>query len=219
MAQDGDEAQGEPSQQQVLDALIQRVGQHDDTAFARFYDLTVKRVYTLACKILRDPKAAEDVVADVYFQAWRRSAGHYDMARGHALAWLMTICRSRALDSLRRRDLAELHPVPEQLRPDLYRHDDNPLDLLLALERDSGVRAALTVLSEQERGMVSLAFFQGLSHQEIATQTGAPLGSVKTVLRRAMLILRDRLEPAVAGPPEQLPQQPILEIPPPHHIP
>lgn len=205
---------GEQSEQQRLGLLLCRVAQQDATALARFYDLTIARVYTLAHKITREAQGAQDVVVEVYFQLWRQSA-KYDASRGPVLAWLLTICRSRALDYLRRRDSAELHAAPERLRPDLYRDDDSPLDLLLALERDSEVRVALGVLSVNEQRLVSLAFFQGLSHQEIAARTGTPLGSVKTALRRVVQILRERLTPAVSPPPEGLSAQPVREIPPP----
>ena len=210
----GSTPEGEQPEQQRLGLLLCRIAQQDAAALARFYDLTIARVYTLAHKITRETQGAQDVVVEVYFQLWRQSA-KYDTARGPVLAWLLTICRSRALDYLRRRDSAELHPAPEQLRPDLYRDDDSPLDLLLALERDSEVRIALSGLNDNEQRLVSLAFFQGLSHQEIAARTGTPLGSVKTTLRRVVQILRERLESAVSVPPEGLSTQTVGEIPPP----
>jgi RNA polymerase sigma factor (sigma-70 family) len=202
--------------QQTLHALLQRVAQQDHTAFARLYDLTVTPTYTFAYRIVRETRGAEDVVTEVYCQIWENAAS-YDMSRGRVLGWILTICRSRALDYLRRRDSAELHPAPEQLRPDLFRVDDSPLDLMLALERDSQVRAALTALNEREQHVVSLAFFEGLSHQEICERTAIPLGSVKTVLRRVLEILRGLLEPS-ADLPALSAQQQTLERPPPPRV-
>lgn len=164
----------------------------DESALAAFYDATIGRVYGLALRITRKPEAAEEVVADVYLQVWRNAAA-YDAARGRALTWLLTICHSRALDLLRRRDEAEPHPEPETLRPDLQEGDNDPLDLLQAIERDSAVYAALETLNPIQRQLIALAFFKGLSHQEAAAQSGLPLGTVKTHIRRALEQLRQAL--------------------------
>jgi len=187
-----------PPGDDVLRKLIARMAQGEEAALAEFYDATAARVYALAKRIVREAQTAEEIVSDVYLQAWQQ-AQRYDPARGHALAWLLTVCRSRALDRLRRRDPAEPHPAPDGLRPDLFRDEDDPLALLAAFERESRVRAALAGLGEKEQRLLALAFFQGLSHREIAMYTRMPLGSVKTVLRRAMETLRARLagaEPA-----------------------
>jgi RNA polymerase sigma-70 factor (ECF subfamily) len=177
----------------TLTDLVARMACGDQTALAQFYDATAARVFGLARRITRNPQAAEEVVADTYLQTWQQAA-RYDADRGRALTWLLTICRSRALDALRRCDDAELHPEPDRLRPELYRDERGPLDALLAFERGSRVRNALTTLGEAERRLILLAFFDGLSHQEIAGRTGMPLGSVKTVVRRGLLKLRDNLE-------------------------
>jgi RNA polymerase sigma-70 factor (ECF subfamily) len=106
------------------------------------------------------------------------------------------ICRTRALDHLRRREPAQPHAAPDSLRPDLYRDDNDPLDLLAALERDKRMHAAVASLHDDARRLLALAFFQGLSHREIADRTGLPLGTVKTTLRRAMQELKQMLEHA-----------------------
>jgi len=176
----------------ILRNLIARMAQAEDAALAEFYDATAARVFALAKRIVREPRTAEEIVSDVYLQAWQQ-AQRYDPARGHVLAWLLTICRSRALDRLRQRDPAEPHPAPDSLRPDLYRDDADPLELVAAFEHGSRVRAALAGLGEKEQRLLLLAFFQGLSHREIAAHTRMPLGSVKTILRRAVETLRVRL--------------------------
>ena len=176
-------------QQELLRSLLARVAAGEAAALATLYDATAARVYAVALRITRDAGSAEEVVSDVYLQVWK-TAARYDVARGPVIAWLLVICRSRALDNLRRRDDAELHPEPEQLRPDLDRSDSEPFDDFVALERSSRVHAAIALLDDKSKHLLALAFFQGLSHQEIADHTRLPLGSVKTVLRTAMQKLR-----------------------------
>ena len=189
----------EPSASEVHDTLLRtligRMARRDETALAAFYDATAARTYALARRITRESAAAEEVISDVYFQVWQQ-AERFDPARGRALAWVLMMCRTRALDHLRRLPPVERHPAPDGLRPDLYRDDNDPLELLLALERDSRVLAAVTTLSDNARRLLALAFFQGLSHQEIADHTGLPLGTVKSSLRRAMQELKQLLENA-----------------------
>ena len=180
-------------QQELLHSLLTRVAAGDNGALSALYDATAARAYGVALRITRDASSAEEVVSDVYLQIWK-TAARYDATRGPVIAWLLVICRSRALDNLRRRDDAELHPAPEQLRPDLDRSDSGPFDDFVALERSTRVHAAIALLDDKSKQLLALAFFQGLSHQEIADHTRLPLGSVKTVLRTAMLKLRATLE-------------------------
>lgn len=178
-------------------SLLARMAARDEAALAQFYDATAARVYALARRITGQPQAAEEVASDVYLQVWRQ-AQRYDAARGKVIAWVLTICRSRALDHRRRQDQAQTHPDPDRLRPDLCCDDGAPLDLLLAVERSGHVHAALTTLNETQRHLLSLSFFEGLSHQEIAARTGMPLGSAKTVLRKALQTLKEILQPTVS---------------------
>lgn len=186
-------------QETVLRALLVRLRRRDETALAEFYDATAARVYALAKRIVRQAGIAEEVVSDVYLQIWQQ-AERYDAARGRVLTWTLTICRSRALDRLRRHDETETHPEPYHLRPDLDRHDDDPLALLLAVERNSRVYAALATLDATQQRLLALAFLRGLTHQEIAAHTHMPLGSVKTVLRRALETLRTQLGGTMLAP-------------------
>jgi RNA polymerase sigma factor (sigma-70 family) len=172
--------------------LIARMAAGEEAALGRFYDLTLGRVIALARRIVGSREAAEDVAAEVYLQAWRH-AGEYSPVRGAALAWLLIICRSRALDSLRRRDEAEPHPDPASLKPEEASERDNPIDLLQAFERDSAVHAAMTRLSPVQRQLMGLHFFRGLSHQEIAGHLGMALGTVKSHLRRGLSALQEAL--------------------------
>lgn len=183
---------GERPSQARLDALLGRIARRDEIALADFYDVTVGYAYALARRITRDADAAEDVVSEVYLQAWRQAA-RYDPHRGGVLAWLLAICRSRALDYLRRRDPAEIHPAPHNLQARNVWLADGPDDFFAVFERDSRVHAALARLDEKARRLVELAYFRGLTHQEIAARAAIPLGSVKTTLRRAVVTLRERL--------------------------
>ncbi len=179
----------------LLVGLLARIAGRDEAALAEIYDATVHRIYALALRISGERQAAEEIVSDVYFQIWNQ-VERYDPARGRVLAWMMIVCRSRALDQRRRRDTAEPHPDPSALCADLATDDNDPLDLLLVIERNSAVGRALTCLGARERSLLSMAFFGGLTHQEIAHQTGMPLGSIKSILRRSMQTLRPLLDQA-----------------------
>jgi RNA polymerase sigma factor (sigma-70 family) len=161
----------------------------EQRALERLYDLTVRRAYTVALRIVRSPQLAEEVVEDAYWQAWRE-AQRYDAARGRVLTWLLTICRTRALDALRRRDPAEAHEDVDRFRANEEGDSCEPSAMIEAVERSSAVRAALESLKPQARQLVSLAFFRGLTQQEIAEASGLPLGTVKATLFRAYQQMR-----------------------------
>ena len=175
-----------------LAALLAAVARRDEAALARIYDLTIGRVYGVCLRIARKPEAAEEIAGDVYLQVWT-SAHTYNAERGHPLAWLMVIARSRALDHLRRADPAESHAEPETLA-DYALTADDPHNLLAAAEAGSALHAAMAALPAVQRQLLALAFFQGLSHSEIAQHARLPLGTVKTHVRRALAALRAALE-------------------------
>ncbi len=181
-----------PDDDAALDTLlagyVARMTCRDERALEALYDSTLGRVHAMALRIVGRRELAEEVVEDTYFQAWRRAAD-YDAARGRVLAWLLTICRSRALDALRRADPAEPHEDPAGLSEDVSAEAD-PLRQLELFRRDSAVRAALAALKPQARQLLALAFFRGLTHQEIAACSGLPLGTVKATLHRACRQLR-----------------------------
>lgn len=109
------------------------------------------------------------------------------------MAWLMTLARSRALDHLRRRDEAMLHPEPETLVEDSPELRDNPAQLLSSARRDECLNVALDRLDPLPRQLLALAFYRGLTHDEIAQQTQLPLGTVKSHIRRGLASMRDAL--------------------------
>ncbi len=168
------------------------MAQGDETALNALYEATLSRIYGLALRVTRREDLAEDVVVEVYWQAWR-DAARYDARRGEPMAWLYTICRSRALDTLRRRDDADLHPDPEELIASLPGNETEPSDALCAAQAGTALATALERLTPVQRQMVALAFFRGLTHQEVAEHTGLALGTVKSHLKRAQDALRQVL--------------------------
>ena len=161
-------------------AIVRR----DQAAFDKLYAATVNRAWSVAVRIVRQPEAAEEVVEDCFWQVWRE-AERFDATRGRVLTWVLTICRSRALDYLRRKDIAEPMADIETLRSSELADDHDPLDILSATERASAVHRALDQLKPRERQMISLAFFRGLTHQEIADASAMPIGTVKTIMHKA----------------------------------
>ncbi len=163
----------------------------DEGALTRLYNATLSRVYAVALRIVGDESLAEDVVTNVYHQAWNH-ASRYSADRGRPITWLLTICRSRALDEYRR--LAATQRRSDALR-DFGDSDTvaTPGDLLDVMESKHAVRAVLQTLSVDDRQLVALAFFRGMSHSEISAQTEQPLGTVKSRLRRALKTLASAL--------------------------
>jgi RNA polymerase sigma factor (sigma-70 family) len=173
-------------------ALVRRMTDRDQNALESFYRTSIGRVYGLALRITRNSSTAEEVAQDVYVQLWNRASG-FNPLRGSLLAWTLTICRSRALDALRRRDPAILDPDPTERLDASLESGCNPQDLLRASRQNRALHAAMQRLSPQQRQLLSLAFFGDLSHSELALHTGLPLGTVKSTLRRTLVMLREDL--------------------------
>ena len=177
----------------TYDQWLRAMARGEEQALADFYDATLSRSYALALRIVRDRDAAEDVVAETYLQVWRE-AQRYDSTRGNALAWLLTICRSRALDYLRRLEPVEFHAEPDSLPTAHIVQTAATEDLVSALQEGHRVREAVAQLPPVQRQLLALAFFRGLSHQEIAEHCALPLGTVKSHIRKAQDALRLVLE-------------------------
>ena len=177
--------------------LIREVAGGDGQALASLYDATSRTVYGLLLRILSDPSAAEEVLLDVYAQVWRQAAS-YSPERGKPLAWLTTIARSRAIDRVRRgRQEQQLSaPLDEAVRA---AGGESVEAGVLAGEVRAVVRAALERLAPEQREVIELAYYGGMSHSEIAAARGLPLGTVKTRTRLGMMRLREMLRPAWEG--------------------
>ncbi len=177
----------------IFVTLVMRMAHKDEAALGQLYDLTVSRLHALALRIVRDSGLAEEVTEDALFQAWRE-AHRFDASRGKVITWLLTICRSRALDALRRVDAAECVEDPDIFRSHEASTLAEPEYLISQFETGNAVHAALMSLPPNERQVISLAFFRGFTHQEIADHWHMPLGTVKTLMHRAFSQLRVALQ-------------------------
>jgi RNA polymerase sigma factor (sigma-70 family) len=177
-----------------LEGLVHDMAGGDSAALSRVYEQTVAQIFAIARGMLRCKEDAEEVVCDVYTHAWQR-ASTYDSSRGTVMAWLAVMTRNRAVDRLRqRRDALSLDDDRHSaLAASLAGEALGPEQVLAQFQSGSAVHRALQSLSAQRRVLLGLAFFRGLSHQEIAHATGMPLGTVKSHLRRALAALQGEL--------------------------
>jgi len=180
------------------------VAEGDADALAVLYDRHGTAVFSLCLRVLRDAEEAEEVLEDAFWQLWRR-ADRFDPTRGSALAYLLTLARSRAIDRMRARE-RRVRLQSEQPGPLLGESllgastlSASPLQESLALERRARVRLALAALPAAQREAVELAFLEGLSHPEISARLGEPLGTIKTRIRSGLLRMRDTLRDATEG--------------------
>ena len=192
-----DEAAVEPQTDPLL-PLAHAIAARDAAALGALFDRTADRVHAIAQRVLGDATDADEVVGDVYRQAWTR-IGQFDAARGTVLRWLCVIAHTRAIDRRRRRQERArierpLHPEEstEAYADESTRRAD---ELVEMLEAGSAVRAAMASLAPVQRRLVGLAFLEGLSHPEIAERLAMPLGTVKSHIRRGLQKLRAALEP------------------------
>jgi RNA polymerase sigma-70 factor (ECF subfamily) len=196
-----------PQRSQDLAQLLSRSALGDRAAFKRLYDLSCGHLLAVILRIQRDRSLAEDLLQEVYVNAWKAAAS-FDAQRAQPLTWLTHIARNKAIDSLRR---AQSQPRLESVhhddddddRPDADQRlvDTSPGPAAL-LERASDARQlghCMQGLSAPQRQSVALAFFDGLSHAEVAEQLRQPLGTVKSWVRRALATLKGCLERAAQG--------------------
>ncbi len=164
-------------------ATVTAMKSGDQSAMAALYDRYSSIVYAVALRVLGDTGAAEDVLQEVFLQLWR-NPGAFDAARGSLGAWLAVITRNRAIDTLRRRrPETDIEDVIVSVAPDLA----GEADRLRAAEK---VRGVLGTMPSSQRSALEMAYFEGLSHSEIASKTGEPLGTIKTRIRAGLITLR-----------------------------
>ena len=174
-------------------ALLSRLRARDESALAELYDQLAPWVLGLAYRILRDDDEAAEVVSDVFVHVWTRIHQH-DAARGGLTPWIMSIARNRALDLLRRRRRWWRRTERAgALEPNAVDPESDVEYAVPGWPVHRAVHAALAELPVEQRRLVQLAYFEGLSHSEIAQRTGEPLGTVKTRLRVAQRHLAERL--------------------------
>jgi RNA polymerase sigma-70 factor (ECF subfamily) len=166
--------------------LLNHIASGDRAAFAEFYDRQAPRVLALLLRLLGQRGDAEDVLQEVFWQVWSR-AHQYDAGRSTPQAWLVLLARSRALDLLRRRN-----GVPRAFPPNAAAAGD-AASALENGELAQQLRDALSNLSEEQRSAITLAFYAGLTHEQIALRQAIPVGTVKTRIRLGMQRLRNAL--------------------------
>ena len=164
-------------------ALVAAIRSGDEAAMAALYDRYSSIVYAVALRVLQDTGAAEDVLQDIFTQLWRKPAA-FDASRGNMAAWLAVISRNRAIDALRRRRPEnDIDNVVVSVEPDLASDADRSRAI-------GKVRDVLQTMAPQQRSALEMAYFEGLTHAEIAEKTGEPLGTIKTRIRTGLLSLR-----------------------------
>lgn len=163
-------------------ALLARVSGGDAAALRTLYDVCAGRAMSIAYRVLASRSEAEEVVQETFVQVWRQAAS-YDASRGGAMAWIATIVRSRALDRLRSRAASERAVARSEDDPDSQPTAPAPAELAAQRELRAQVMAALAALPVEQRSAIELAYYEGLSHSEIAARLGDPLGTVKTRVR------------------------------------
>jgi RNA polymerase sigma-70 factor (ECF subfamily) len=174
-------------------ALLARLLQKDVSAFEQLYERHARLVYGLVLRIVQQAATSEEVVQDIFLQLWR-NAKHYDATRGPFVPWLLTLARNRALDHLRlkserQRRLEEQSDIlPTVFAAPDYEH---ALDEKRRAER---VRALMAGLTPQQKKAIELAYFEGMSHSEIAAALKEPLGTVKSWIRNGLLRLKEGLQ-------------------------
>lgn len=176
-------------------SLVARIAQGDRVAFAELYDRFNRPLFATALRILREPTDAEDVVHDIFLVIWEK-ASTFDPSRGSAFAWAVTLTRNKSIDRqrsrVRRADLLNQAPV-EDLPVGANSVPSDSADSLWVQEKAAAVRSAIRRLPPEQQKALELAYFSGLTQQEISERLKEPLGTVKARIRRGLLKLRDVL--------------------------
>ncbi|MDF0644495.1 MAG: sigma-70 family RNA polymerase sigma factor [Nitrospira sp.] len=175
--------------------LFARIVKGDQQAFSQLYDLSSTLLYTLALRILGSREEAEELLQDVYLEVWRKVA-RYDVGRGTPVAWLITLTRSRAIDRLRARAARRQQttgPLEQDAASQVRDTGSSPFETQTDQELRLAVGSAMTSLPAAQQQAIELAYYEGLSHMEIAARLNQPLGTVKTRIKLGMSKLRDTL--------------------------
>lgn len=175
-------------------ALLRRIAGGDRSAFAEFYDRHSTLMFSVASKILNDSSEAEDVLQEVFVQIWEK-AGRFDPQLGRASSWSATLVRNRAIDrirgSQRRSRLAEEAGAEQAIAAEV---SESANETIHGHEKATLIQTAIVELPAEQRRAIELAYFSGLTQDEISKKLNEPLGTVKARIRRGLLKLRDQLE-------------------------
>jgi RNA polymerase sigma-70 factor (ECF subfamily) len=177
--------------------LVARVAQGDASALEQLYDRYVRQCFGLALRMLGDSALAEEVVQEVFLKLWT-NPGSYSTQKGKFVSWLLSLIHHRCIDELRKKSRTDVALEESDAGSVLNTEPDpdlEPADQVWVMEQQRAVRQALAQIPENQRQVLELAYFRGLSHSEIAAKLGQPLGTVKTRIRLGMNSLRQLLEP------------------------
>ncbi len=174
--------------------LLRRIGTGDREAFAEFYDRHSTLMYSVAFRIMNDATEAEDVLQDAFFQVWEK-AGSFDPKLGRASSWAAILVRNKAIDriraSQRRTRLADDAGAEQAIATEV---SDTANETIFGREKARLIQSAVIELPDEQRRAIELAYFSGLTQDEISKKLNEPLGTVKARIRRGLLKLRDQLE-------------------------
>lgn len=180
------------AEEEELPDLLGRIALGDRDAFRLLYERQSARLYGIALRLTRDAGLAADALQEAFFQVWQH-AGAFDAARGRAETWLISLLRYRALDLLRRQRRED--PVAEPQSPDLRDESPDAIETLSRQHEADALRRCLETLPADRRALLTAAFLDGFSHQELAQRLKTPLGTIKSWIRRSLAALKECLEP------------------------
>jgi RNA polymerase sigma-70 factor (ECF subfamily) len=187
-------ARGEPERRAAgaeLAELLRLSARGDEAAFAQLYDATAPRTYGLALRVVRDPAQAQEVTQEAYLEIWR-TASRFDQAKGSAISWLMTITHRKAVDRVRSAEASRRRDTTYHDTTQPVPHDSTADAAETRLEARR-VRSALTGLTAVQREAITLAYYGGYTHTEVASMLDLPVGTAKTRIRDGLIRLRDAL--------------------------
>lgn len=181
----------EPSGAQANERLLSRVASGDESAFAELYDALAPRVLGLVRRVLVDPAQSEEVTQEIFLEVWQ-SASRFDVSKGTATTWIMTMAHRRAIDRIRASQAGRDRDLRIGIR-DLGTPYDSVAEAAESTIEHERVQAAMTQLTEFQRQALTLAYYGGLSQSEVAEALSVPLGTVKSRLRDGLIRLRSAL--------------------------
>jgi RNA polymerase sigma-70 factor (ECF subfamily) len=177
--------------QTVLADLLRLSGRGDEAAFAELYDATAARAFGLAVRVVRDPAQAEEVAQEAFLEIWR-TAGRFDVKKGSAVSWILTIVHRKAVDRVRSAEASSRRDTSYHQQSTDTDHDATAEAAQASMEARR-VRQAMQSLTEVQREALELAYFKGYTHTEVAAMLDLPVGTAKTRIRDGLIRLRDTM--------------------------